>query len=95
MSIKTKSSSRPVAARPFQGPPAWLLQTPAWTTQERLHRIQAMSQRINGYVKFLCEVGNRNGTSAEARERVVVAFYERMVVLEQQLGQIQEDFQLE
>ncbi len=95
MSIKTKTSSRPVATRPFQGPPAWLLQTPAWTTQERLQRIQVMSQRINGYVKFLCEVGSRSGTSAEAKERVVVVFYERMVVLEQELGRIQEDFQLE
>jgi hypothetical protein len=95
MSDKTKTLSRSVPARPLQGPPAWVLQAPVWTTRERLERIQAMSQRINGYVQFLCEVGERNGTSSESKERVVVAFYERMVVLEHQLGRIQEDFQLE
>jgi hypothetical protein len=35
-----------------------------------------------------------HGTSAEAKERAVAAFYERIVVLEGQLGRIQENLQL-
>src|SRR5438132_14289528 len=50
--------------------------------------------RKNGYVQFLCDVGNLDGTSAEAKDKAVAACYERMVVLERQLGRIQEDLQL-
>jgi hypothetical protein len=58
---------------------------------ERLQRIEAMGKWIDGYVQFMCQVGNLNGTSAEAKEKAVVAFYERMTVLERQLGRIQDD----
>jgi hypothetical protein len=54
-----------------------------------------MGQWINGYVRFLCEVGSLGGSSAEVREKAVAAFYERMVVVERQLAWIQEDLQLE
>ena len=43
----------------------------------------------------MCQVGNLNATSAEAKERAVVAFYEQMVILECQLGRIHDDFQLQ
>ncbi len=72
-----------------------LAQTPPWTTDERLQRIEAMGQRINGYVQFMCQAGNQNGTSTEARDKAVIAFYEQMIVLERQLGLIQDDFKLE
>jgi hypothetical protein len=62
--------------------------------EERLRCIEAMNQRFNGYVQFMGKVGQLNGTSAEAKEKAVAAFYERMVVLERQLGRIQEDLQL-
>jgi hypothetical protein len=42
----------------------------------------------------MCQVGSLNGTSAEAKERTVTAFYERMVVAEGQLGRIQENLRL-
>jgi len=79
-------------AAPVQRPVA---DTPPWTTDERLKRIEAMGQRINGYVQFMCAIGNQNGTSAEARDKAVTAFYEQMVVLERQLGLIQDEFKLE
>jgi hypothetical protein len=69
--------------------------TPPWTLEERLHRIEAMGQRIAGYVRFMCQVGSLSGTSAEAKERAVTAFFERMVVVESQLGRIQEALRLE
>ena len=65
------------------------------TTQERLIRIEALGQRIAGYVQSMCRADNSNGTSVDAREKAVQAFYEQMVVLDRQLGRIQEDFQLE
>jgi hypothetical protein len=62
--------------------------------EERLQRIEAMGQRISGYVRFMCQAGSLNGTSVEAKERAVRAFYERMVIVEKQLGLIQEDLRL-
>jgi len=100
MTTKTKTSSRTAAPRtaaprladlPAAGP--W--QTSPWTTEERLRRIEVMGQQVNGYVQFMCQVGTLNGSSAEAKENAVVAFYEQMVVLVRQLGRIQEDFRLE
>jgi hypothetical protein len=89
MSTKTKSLR---STLPVQLPVA---QTPPWTTDERLKRIEAMGQRVNGYVQFMCALGNLNGTSTEARDKAVIAFYERMLVLERQLGLIQDEFKLE
>jgi hypothetical protein len=62
--------------------------------EERLRRIEALGQRIHGYVQFMCQVGSLNGTSAEAKESAVTAFYERMVVVEGQLGRIHEALRL-
>ena len=42
----------------------------------------------------MCKVGNVNGTSAEAKDKAVTTFYERMAALERQLGRIQEDLQI-
>jgi hypothetical protein len=89
MSTKTKS---PRSAQPAQLPVA---QTPPWTTDERLKRIEAMGQRVNGYVQFMCALGNLNGTSTETRDKAIIAFYEKMVVLERQLALIQDEFKLE
>jgi hypothetical protein len=64
------------------------------TTAERLRLIEGMGKRIGGYVQFMCEVGNLNGVSAEAKEKAVAVFFERMTVLERQLGRIQEELRL-
>jgi hypothetical protein len=86
------SKAKLPAAAPVQRP---LTDRPPWTTEERLKRIEAMGQRINGYVQFMCAIGNQNRTSAEARDKAITAFYEQMVVLERQLGLIQDEFKLE
>jgi hypothetical protein len=87
MAIKVKVSS-PAA------PPS-LSQTPPWTMEERLQRIEVMGQRIDSYVRFMCSVANMNGSSAEVKDRAVTAFYERMVVVEGELGRIHEALRLE
>lgn len=69
--------------------------TPPWTMEEHLERIETMGQRINGYIQFMRQVGSMNGTSGEAKERAVKAFYERMLALESQLSRIQDNLRLE
>jgi hypothetical protein len=63
-------------------------------TEERLQRIEALGQRIAGYVRFMCRVGGLQGTSAEMKERAVTAIHERMALPESQLEHIQEDLRL-
>jgi hypothetical protein len=88
MITKTKLPSRSAILLP-------VATTPPWTSEERLLRIEWMTQRINGYVQFMCQRGNLKNTSSEAQDRAIVAFYERMVILERQLGRIHDDFQLQ
>ena len=94
MTTKTKTPTHSVLPASNGGPQAGPWLTPPWTTAERLQRIEGMVERIKGYVQFMCKVDALNGTSAEAKEKAVVAFYDRMVILEHQLGRIQEDLQL-
>jgi hypothetical protein len=75
-------------------PPGSPWPTAPWTMEERLRRIEAMGQRINGYIEYMAKVRALNSTSGEAKEAAVTAFYERLVILEQQLGNIQRDLQL-
>ena len=67
---------------------------PPWTLEERLLRIEAMGQRINGYIQFICQVGSLSSTSTEAKERAVAAFYDRLAAAEGQLHRIQEGLRL-
>lgn len=82
----------PIPASTLQRP---LAQTPPCTTAERLHHIEALGLRINGYVQYMSQVNDQKGMSAEAKEKVVLAFYEQIVVLERQLGRIHDAFKLE
>ncbi len=65
------------------------------TLDERLQRIEAMGQRITAYIQFMCQVETLTGCSDEAKERGVTAFYDRMIVVENQLRKIQENLRLE
>jgi hypothetical protein len=93
MSSKAKAPSR-TAALPQEEMPAASWLTPPWNLEERLQRIEAMGQRIHGYIRFICQVDSLNGTSAEAKERAVIAFYDRMVAVENQLSRIRDDLRL-
>jgi hypothetical protein len=76
---------------PTQGRPEWLGQTkhgwptPPQTLEEHVQHIAALGQHLEGCIRFMCQVGSRNGTSAEAKERAVKAVYERMIIVESQL----------
>ena len=93
--MTTKAQSPSAAAVPAGGvPPCDPRFTPPLTTEDRLAHIRVLGQRVDCYIQFMCQVGSLNGTSAEAKERAVTAFYERMVVVEGQLGRIQENLRL-
>jgi hypothetical protein len=64
------------------------------TTEARLQHIEAMGRRINGFVEYMCQSSSLKGTSMEAKEKAVADFYERMVILERQLGRIHDELQL-
>ena len=68
--------------------------TPPPPADVRLRDIAAMGQRIHGYVEFMCQIGTLAGTSAEAKERALAAFHERLAALERQLGRIHDQLQL-
>jgi len=89
-----KANTSSVELGTAQGPPALLQMRPVWTMQDRLQRIQALGEQISKYIKFMCEIETLGGTSTEAKERSVAAFYERIVSLEQQLGRIQDELRL-
>ena len=65
------------------------------TLEDRLLRIAALGQRVSNYVQLMCQVGALAGTSNEAKERAVTAFYEGMIAVERKLGRIHENFRLE
>src|SRR5262249_30252829 len=86
-SMATRTKPRPAPAFP-------LAELPPQTTEERLRAIEAMGERINEYIAFMCKVGELHGTSAEAKEKAVATFHECMASLERQLGRIQEELRL-
>jgi hypothetical protein len=92
MAAKVKASSRPAslsAASLVSATPA------ALTIEERLHRIEAMRKRIDSYIQFMCQIPGLSGSSSERKEHAVAVFYEQMVLVEQQLGHIHDEFRLE
>jgi hypothetical protein len=93
MTTKTKTLFRPAAPRPEESQ-TWPWYTSPCSTEECLQRIQALNARISGYVEYIVKVDNLTGTSAEAKDKAVASFYDRMVALERLLGRIQEELQL-
>jgi hypothetical protein len=94
MAAKAKTPARATAPPVVAEPPVAFAAVAPRTTEERILRIAAMGQRIDGYIQFMCQVGNLAGTSAEAKEKAITAFYDRLLILERQLGRIQEELQL-
>jgi hypothetical protein len=41
------------------------------TMEERLHRIETMRIRIDGYIQFMCRIAELSGTSNEIKQRAV------------------------
>jgi hypothetical protein len=92
MAAKT-TASRATARPVVEIPPDIGLTTP-WNTEERLVHIQALGLQIDRHIRFIRGVDGLSGTSAEAKEKAVTFFYERLRALEQQLVRIREELEL-
>jgi hypothetical protein len=92
--MATKTSSRRAPATPISEMPADLGSTPPTSTEDRLVRINALAQRIEGHIRFIKAVGSMNGSSPEAKEKAVAVFYESLVTVERHLGRIHEELEL-
>ncbi len=92
--MTAKTTSRSAAIRPVLETPPDVGLTPPWNTEDRLVHIQALGKRVDQHIRFICAVGNLNGTSMEAKDKAVAVFYERLRSLERQLDRIHEDLQL-
>jgi hypothetical protein len=101
---KSRTPAPPVAAANTKARPATsftereslaeLLLTPPATLDDYLIRIRALGERVRGCVQFMCAVEKMNGTCAEAKQRSVAQFYDRLVMLDRELCRIQEELQL-
>jgi hypothetical protein len=92
--MAANTSSRRAAATPIAEMPPDLSSGPALSTEDRLSRIRALGQRIDRQIQFICSVSNLPGASAEAKDRAVVYFHERLLFAERQLDRVQEELQL-
>jgi hypothetical protein len=94
--LRSRKNSKAVPARrtkttgvhPNWESPNDLLRNIPLTTEDRIAHIQALGQRVTSYVKYMCAVNSITGSSAEAKERAVEVFYQRLAALEQELGRI-------
>jgi hypothetical protein len=95
MTRESSEVSRPVAPKGRDPMKAGSTLSPPTTMEERLQRIESLGRRVDDYIQFMCQIRSLNGSSAEAKERAVTAFYQQMLVVERQLGRIHEDLRLE
>jgi hypothetical protein len=93
MSPKTLPGAGAPVAR--DNPMVAVWQTAPPDAAELLRRIAALGQRITAYVEFMGQADNRNGASAEAKDKALAAFYDKLLVVERQLARIHDNFRLE
>ena len=91
--VATKSKAKGAPIAPLD-PPSDLSQLPCVTTADRLARIQLLGRRVQEHIREAAAAGAQPGTSAEARDRAVALFMDRLVFLERALAQTLEDLRL-
>jgi hypothetical protein len=74
---------------------AHLAPTVLTTPETRREQLCALGERVGGHIHFMCQADGLRGVSAEAKERALSTFHERLASLEQELARIREDLQLE
>lgn len=92
--VVAKAKARPVAIMGERESLAELLLTPPLTLEDHLVRIRALGDRVRECVQFMCGVDKMDGTCAEAKQRSVAMFYDRLLILDRELCRIQEELQL-
>lgn len=95
MAKKKKKSTRMVPPTVAKSPKAVFTEPLALTLEEHIHCIKALSQRMDGYIRFVCQLGNEPGASDEVKKRALAVFYRQMIIAERQLGLIYNELRLE
>jgi len=97
MASKAKAAAKAAVRPPAKKAPAAPITVTgqSLTMEERLHRIEAMRKRIDGYIEYMCKIATTAGMSSEVKERAVAIFYEQMLIVEKQLGHIHDELRLE
>jgi hypothetical protein len=73
---------------------AELPRTPPATAEEFLMHITSLGKRVEGHVAFMSTVERLNGTSAEAKNKALTLFYQRLVAMELELNRVREELEL-
>ena len=88
---KAKGKGAPI---PPVEEPSDLSVGPCVTIGDRLTRIQEIGRKVEEHVEAVTAIETLPGTSAEAREKAVALFLERLIVLERALGKTMEELRL-
>jgi hypothetical protein len=88
LSSPPKPKSRPAPTFPELEPITELLRARPATMEDRLAHIHALGQRLLNHIRFMCAAEKLAGSSPCAKEDAVTAFYERLVLVERELGRI-------
>jgi hypothetical protein len=92
--MSTKTKSRRPAPLPETQLPGEDWSKPPVTTQDCVDRIQELGVRVDGHVRFMCEIAKLGSTSVEAKRQAANDFYDRLQILERVLGRIREELRL-
>jgi hypothetical protein len=95
MPTKTKSARRAPPPVKAAEPPDDLGPSPLCSPEQRRQLLKALGERVDGHIRFMCKVDTLPGVSAEAKERALSLFHERLALLEKELARIGENLQLE
>lgn len=90
--LKKQVSHKPVRVSKMQAVHAPQLSS---ALAEHIHRIGILGKRIDGYIEFMSAMNENPGLSDEIKTRAAIAFYEQLIVVEQQLRRIHDAYQLE
>jgi hypothetical protein len=82
------TSKAPLAVTPE------LPRIPPATAEEFLLHINVLGKRVEGHLAFMAAVERLNGTSAEAKNRALSQFYQRLAAMEQELNRVREELEL-
>jgi hypothetical protein len=95
--MAAKSKKQVSAKAPAGTPKAKDASAPAipLELEELVHRIEVLAKKIDGYVRFICQLAGQPGTSAEMKARGTITFYEKLIIAEQQLGRVHDELRLE
>jgi 3-oxoacyl-ACP reductase-like protein len=89
----TAKAPPPTSKAPLAATPELPRTAPA-TAEEFLMHITALGKRIEGHVAFMGTVERLNGTSAEAKNKALMQFYQRLVGMELELNRVREELEL-